>query len=68
MALKPARGLWPRCRRALYWTHRWLGVVGCLLFAMWFFSGVVMMYVAFPALTDDERHAISARVGCARIS
>ena len=57
MALKPARGLWPRCRRALYWTHRWLGVAGCLLFAMWFFSGVVMMYVAFPALTDDERIA-----------
>lgn len=57
MALKKPVGVWPRCRRALYWTHRWLGVGGCLLFVMWFISGVVMMYVAFPALTDDERLA-----------
>src|ERR1700743_175635 len=27
------------------------------LFAMWFISGVVMMYVAFPQLTDRERWA-----------
>ena len=55
MALPPPRGLWPRFRRALYWTHRWLGVAGCLLFVMWFISGIVMMYVAFPALTEEER-------------
>lgn len=35
--------------------HRWLGVLGCLLFAMWFFSGVVLMYVGFPNLTLAER-------------
>lgn len=57
MALKPPRGWWPRCRRALYWTHRWLGIAGCLLFAMWFVSGLVMMYVGFPALHDEERLA-----------
>lgn len=49
------QGWWPRCRRALYWTHRWLGIAGCLLFAMWFVSGIVMMYVGFPVLTDEER-------------
>lgn len=27
----------------------------CLLIAMWFLSGVVLMYVHFPALTPDER-------------
>src|SRR3954447_11679038 len=43
--------------RWLYISHRWVGIVTCLLFAMWFVSGVVMMYVAFPALTDGERLA-----------
>lgn len=57
MALKPAKGVWPRIRRALYWTHRWLGVGGALLFVVWFVSGVVMMYVGFPSLSDEERLA-----------
>lgn len=35
--------------------HRWLGVVLGLFFAMWFFSGMVMMYVPFPSLSDGER-------------
>lgn len=46
---------WPRCRRWLYLGHRWLGIGGCLLFAMWFVSGVVMMYVGFPSLSNEER-------------
>jgi uncharacterized iron-regulated membrane protein len=46
-----------RLRRGLYLTHRWIGIVTCILFAMWFASGVVMMYVAFPNLTDKERLA-----------
>ncbi len=37
--------------------HRWIGIATCLLFAMWFISGLVMMYVAFPRLTDGERLA-----------
>jgi uncharacterized iron-regulated membrane protein len=44
-------------RRWLYIGHRWIGIVTCLLFAMWFMSGVVMMYVAFPGLSDQERLA-----------
>ena len=35
--------------------HRWLGVATCLLFAMWFASGLVLMYVGFPELTRAER-------------
>ncbi len=27
----------------------------CLFFLMWFASGIVMMYVAFPSLTSEER-------------
>jgi uncharacterized iron-regulated membrane protein len=46
-----------RGRRWLYIVHRWIGIATCLLFAMWFISGLVMMYVAFPRLTDAERLA-----------
>jgi uncharacterized iron-regulated membrane protein len=51
------RSLVRRLRRWLYLTHRWVGVITCLLFAMWFVSGIVMMYVAFPGLTEKERLA-----------
>lgn len=44
-------------RRWLYLTHRWLGITMCLLLAMWFSTGVVMMYVGYPSLTEDERLA-----------
>ena len=42
-------------RRWLFLTHRWLGVLLCAFFAMWFVSGVVMMYVGYPKLTPQER-------------
>jgi hypothetical protein len=42
---------------ALIVVHRWFGVAFCLLFAMWFWSGVVMHFVPFPALTEAERVA-----------
>ncbi len=51
------RGLTRTARRWLYIGHRWVGIVTCLLFAMWFISGVVMMYVAFPGLSNKERLA-----------
>ncbi len=47
--------LWRPLRRALYFTHRWLGIAGCLLFVLWFVSGLVMLHVRFPALTPQER-------------
>jgi hypothetical protein len=43
--------------RALILLHRWLGVAFCLLFAMWFASGIVMHFVPFPALIGTERLA-----------
>jgi PepSY-associated TM region len=48
--------------RALILLHRWLGVAFCLLFAMWFASGIVMHFVPFPALSDAERIAASAPI------
>ena len=41
--------------RAIILLHRWLGVSFCLLFAMWFSTGMVMHFVPFPALTEAER-------------
>ena len=43
--------------RTLILIHRWLGIVFCLFFAMWFASGIVMHFVPFPALTQSERMA-----------
>lgn len=48
--------------------HRWLGIGTCLLFAMWFVSGLVMMYVAFPSLTKAERIALSQRIDWSRVA
>ncbi|GKS74832.1 PepSY domain-containing protein [Acidovorax sp. SUPP950] len=46
-----------RAKRWLFLTHRWLGVLLCGFFAMWFVSGIVMMYVGYPQLTEAERTA-----------
>jgi hypothetical protein len=43
--------------RVLICLHRWLGVAFCLLFAMWFASGIVMHFVPFPAFTEAARFA-----------
>ncbi len=42
-------------KRWIYLTHRWLGIALCLFMALWFLSGVVMMYVGYPKLTPLER-------------
>jgi len=41
-------------RHAHLW-HRWLGIALGLLVLLWFGSGIVMMYVPYPALTEPER-------------
>ena len=50
--------------RALATLHRWWGVAFCLLFAMWFASGIVMHFVPYPARSEaayptliDSSHA-----------
>ncbi|WP_293784645.1 hypothetical protein [Sphingosinicella sp.] len=44
-------------KRWLYLVHRWIGIATCLLFVLWFASGLVMLYVPFPSLEDQERIA-----------
>ena len=47
--------LWREFRRWLYLLHRWTGIVLCLFFAVWFVSGLVMVYVPFPSFRAPER-------------
>jgi len=44
-------------RKTLIFIHRWLGLVFCLVFTIWFLSGVVMMYSDYPAIKAQERLA-----------
>lgn len=46
-----------KIKRHLYLWHRWLGIVLCLFMALWFVSGVVMLYVGYPKLTPAEHLA-----------
>ena len=55
-------------KRGLYWVHRWLGVVTCLLAVMWFLSGLVMLYVPFPSWSDEERIAHLPPVAVERVA
>ncbi len=42
-------------KRSLIFVHRWLGVALSILFAMWFVSGIVMMYWGFPGVSERDR-------------
>jgi hypothetical protein len=42
-------------KRAAIFVHRWLGVGLCLLFLVWFPSGIGMMYWDFPSVTAADR-------------
>ncbi|MET4385538.1 hypothetical protein ABIB73_001273 [Bradyrhizobium sp. F1.4.3] len=53
---------------AIVLLHRWLGVAFCLLFAMWFATGIVMHFVPFPSLTEAERFAGLAPVDPAQVT
>ena len=42
-------------KRFAIFVHRWLGVGLCLLFLVWFPSGIGMMYWDFPSVTAADR-------------
>ena len=51
------RALGKAARRWLLLGHRWLGIVTGLFFALWIGSGLVMLSVPFPSLSQAERLA-----------
>jgi uncharacterized iron-regulated membrane protein len=57
--------------RLLIWIHRYLGIAVGVLMVMWCLSGVVMMYVSYPALDEGSRLVHLTPIvwsGCCRIS
>src|ERR1051325_4747050 len=42
-------------KRSLIFVRRWLGVMLCLVFLIWFPSGIGMMYWDFPSVTPADR-------------
>ncbi len=42
-------------KRSAIFVHRWLGVALCVIFLLWFPSGIGMMYWDFPSVSDDDR-------------
>lgn len=52
----------------LSWFHRWTGVAFCLLFAVWFASGLVLVFVPFPALTAQDRWAAAEPVALSALA
>jgi hypothetical protein len=57
-----------RAKRWLFLTHRWFGVLMCSLFALWFATGVIMMYVEYPELTEQERLAALPALAAAAVA
>jgi hypothetical protein len=56
-------------RMVLTYSHRWLGILGNLLFISWFLSGIVMMYRELPSFSTTERltHLASIDLSTARV-
>lgn len=48
--------------------HRWMGVVFSILFAVWFVSGLVMMYWPYPGVSPETRLVRSSPIDPARVA
>jgi len=53
--------------RALIVVHRWIGVVLCILFALWYASGIGMMYWGMPSVTTSDRLSRAPAIDPARV-
>jgi hypothetical protein len=54
-------------KKSLIFIHHWMGVALCLLFLLWFSSGIVMMYRDFPSVTAQDRLARSPALDASKI-
>ncbi|HZI51518.1 MAG TPA: PepSY domain-containing protein, partial [Terriglobia bacterium] len=53
--------------RSLIFVHRWVGIVLCLVFLLWFPSGIGMMYWTFPDVSASDRLEHSAKLDAAKV-
>jgi hypothetical protein len=44
-----------KVKNAVIFFHRWMGVVFCSLFLLWFASGMFMMYCDYPLVSEADR-------------
>lgn len=54
-------------KRGAIFVHRWLGVALCLLFLLWFPSGIGIMYWGFPGIAPQDRLDRSPALDVSRI-
>ena len=54
-------------KRVAIFIHRWLGIALCLLFLLWFPSGIGMMYWDFPSVSAADRLERSPALDAATI-
>jgi uncharacterized iron-regulated membrane protein len=54
--------------RKLVWFHRWLGLATCLIFALWFASGAVLLFEPFPSLPKAAGQALGRPVDRAAVA
>jgi hypothetical protein len=45
----------PALKKTVIVGHRWMGTTLCLLFPLWFASGIGMMYWTYPSVSDEDR-------------
>jgi hypothetical protein len=53
--------------RFLIFLHRWVGIALCVVFLLWFPSGIGMMYWGFPGVTAEDRLDHSPKLDPANI-
>ena len=53
--------------RTLVFVHRWLGIALCLVFLLWFPSGIGMMYWDYPSVSPTDRLHHAAPLDAASI-
>jgi hypothetical protein len=59
-----------RLKASITFLHRWLGVLCCLPFILWFASGIVLMYRQFPSVGERDRqhHAAPLDISAVRLT
>src|SRR3954470_3284966 len=50
------RRAWRGVEHWIVVAHRWIGIGTCVLAAIWCLSGIAIMYVVSPKLTEVEHH------------
>src|SRR5688572_28689915 len=53
--------------KSLIFLHRWVGIVLCLVFLLWFPSGIGMMYWTFPEVSATDKLDHSPKLDPAKI-